>query len=85
MNEVKIVFSDNEMTSHLRELGATVEHRKVEKWAMNESYNAWVWQVQTSNGEWRDALPVYRQLLQTSIRRSLIGSVNVFDLLNIIK
>ncbi len=35
MNEVRIVFSNDEMVAFLRELGAVVEERRVIKW-MNE-------------------------------------------------
>lgn len=74
-----------EMVKRLRELGGIVEERRVERWSGNESYNVWLWQIKKGNGEWADALPVYRDLLTVGSARMLAGSVNTFDLLNLIK
>ncbi len=85
MNEVKVVFSNDEMVAFLRKLGAIVEERRVTKWMNGESYQAWVWQVKKSNGNWTDAVPVFRELASVAIKRSIAGNVNTFDLLMILK
>lgn len=85
MNEVKVVFSDSEVVTLLRELGVIVEERRVVRWAGEESYQAWVWQVKKSNGQWTDAVPVFRELAAMALKRSIAGNVNQLDLLNIIK
>lgn len=85
MNEIRIVFSNDEMVAFLRELGAVVEERRVIKWMNEESYQAWVWQVKKSNGTWTDAAPVFRELTAVAVKRSIVGYVNQLDLLGIIK
>lgn len=85
MNEVKFVFSDNEMVMVLRELGAIVEERQVTKWMNGEAYQVWVWQVKKGDGNWTDAVPVFRGLMDIALKRSIAGQLSQFDLLMIIK
>ena len=85
MNEIQLFFSDSEMVTILRQLGGIVSERRVEKWSGNECYPASIWQIQKGNGEWTDALPVFRELMITGIGRSIAGNINQLDLLNIIK
>lgn len=85
MNEIRIVFSDDEMVMVLRELGAIVEKRQVTKWMNEEAYQAWVWQVKKGNGNWTDAVPVFRGLMDIALKRSIAGQLSQFDLLMIIK
>lgn len=85
MNEVKVVFSDGEVVALLRELGAIVEERRVVRWFGGESYQVWVWQVKKSNGQWTDAVPVFRELVVMALKRGIAGNVNQLDLLNVIK
>lgn len=85
MNEIQLHFSDGEMVAILRQFGGIVSQRNVEKWSGNECYHADVWQIKRGNGEWVDALPVFRELMIGGIGRSIAGSINQLDLLNIIK
>ena len=85
MNEVRIVFSNDEMVAFLRELGAVVEERRVIKWMNEESYQVWVCQVKKSDGTWTDAAPVFRELASVAVKRSIMGYVNQLDLLNVLK
>lgn len=85
MNEVKVVFSDNEVVTLLRELGAIIEEHQVTRWMNEEPYQAWVWQVKKGNGNWTDAIPVFRELVAVAVKRSITGNVNTLDLLNVLK
>lgn len=85
MNEIQLFFSDKEMVAILRQLGGIVSERHVEIWSGNECHHANIWQVKRGNGEWTDALPVFRELMITGIGRSIAGSINQLDLLNLIK
>lgn len=85
MNEIKITFTDAEIVAELRKLGVVVEERPVTKWIREESYQAWVWQVQKANGSWIDAIPVFRELVIMGFRRGVFSKLDKLDLLDIIK
>lgn len=85
MNEIQLHFSDNEMVAILRQFGGIVSERDVEIWSGDECHHAKIWQIKRGNGEWTAALPVFRELMITGIGRSIAGSINQLDLLNIIK
>lgn len=85
MNEIRIHYTTNEAVSTLRNLGATVEERRVTKFSGEESWNAWEWQIQTASGKWIDAEAVYRQLVETGFWRSIGSNLNRLDLLGLIK
>ena len=85
MNEVRIVFSNDEMVAFLRELGAVVVHRGLIMGIIAESYLVWVCQVKKSDGTWTDVAPVFRELASVAVKRSIMGYVNQLDLLNVLK
>lgn len=85
MNEIKLTFSDAEIVAELRKLGAVVEERSVTKWIREESYQVWIWQVQKVDGNWIDAIPVFRELVIMGLCRGVFNKLSKQDLLDIIK
>ena len=85
MNEVRIVFSNDELVGFLGVLGAVVVDGRLIMCMNEESYQVWVWQVKKSDGTWTDVAPVFRELASVAVKRSIMGYVNQLDLLNVLK
>ena len=80
-----MVFTSKEMVASLRSLFVVVKERELVKFSGEESFKADVWQVQKGNGEWMDAEPVFRELVELGLRRSIFENVNKMDLIDLIK
>lgn len=80
MNEIRVIFSDEEAVSALRRLGATVELREVTRGHGKDEWSAEVWQVEQPDGTWADALPFFTALLQEGAKAAALDSVTRLDM-----